>query len=164
MDANLIVNGKIGRSLVVCLRNDKANFCQFTFIYMIISEPLISCWKLRWFQSLCGKAQQFQDFEVFCNQSNYLALKRKTFKITKTNETTCSETVEIISYVTLPFSTRQGRRRTTLYVRFLPLWNFLISYLKSIAYFKMEWCYQTYRGKNWNYCFLNCASKTRYER
>ena len=122
MDANLIVNGKIGRSLVVCLiRNDKANFCQFTTTYMIISEPLVSWWKLRWFQSLCGKAQQFQDFGVFCNQTNYLALKRKTFEITKTNETTCSETVEIISYVTLPFSTRQGRRRTTLYFRFLPL-------------------------------------------
>ena len=27
------------------------------------------------------KAQQFQDFGVFSNQTNYLALKRKTFKV-----------------------------------------------------------------------------------
>ena len=60
------------------------------------------------------KAQQFQDFGVFSNQTNYLALKRKTFKITKTNETTRSETVEIISYVTLSFSTHQGYKMTTL--------------------------------------------------
>ena len=84
MDANLIVNGKIGRSLVVCLRNDKAKFYEFTTTNTNISEPLVSWWKLRWFQSLCAKAQQFQDFGVFCNQTNYLALKRKTFKITKT--------------------------------------------------------------------------------
>ena len=131
---------------------------------MIISEPLVSWWKLKWFQFLCGKAQQFQDFGVFSNQTNYLALQGKTFKITKTNETTCSETVEIISYVTLPFSANQGYKMTTLYIRLPPFWNFLISYLISIIDFRMELCYQTYRGKNRYHRLLNRVSKTRYER